>query len=42
LETGIHQMAAIRIYDRIGFYRIPPFGEYTEDPLSFFYEKRLM
>ena len=24
-----------------GFRRIPPFGEYREDPLSRFYEKRL-
>src|SRR5215212_12148233 len=25
LETGIHQHAAIRLYERAGFYRIPPF-----------------
>jgi putative acetyltransferase len=42
LETGIHQFAAIRIYERIGFYRIPPFGDYPDDPLSLFYEKLLM
>jgi putative acetyltransferase len=41
LETGIHQHAAIRLYERVGFARIPPFGAYLEDPLSLFYEKRL-
>src|SRR5262245_41495490 len=24
LETGIHQQAAIRLYEKAGFYRIPP------------------
>jgi GNAT superfamily N-acetyltransferase len=41
LETGIHQRAAIRLYERMGFRRIPPFGEYREDPLSRCYEKRV-
>jgi GNAT superfamily N-acetyltransferase len=41
LETGIHQSAAIRLYEQAGFVRIPPFGEYTDDPLSLCYEKRL-
>jgi len=41
LETGIHQEAAIRLYERCGFRRIPPFGPYTEDPVSRCYEKRL-
>ena len=41
LETGIHQAAAIHLYERIGFRRIPPFGSYVEDPLSLCYEKRL-
>lgn len=41
LETGIHQAEAIRLYERIGFQRIPPFGEYVQDPLSIFFEKRL-
>jgi GNAT superfamily N-acetyltransferase len=41
LETGIHQAAAIHLYERIGFQRIPPFGAYGEDPLSLFYEKRI-
>ena len=39
LETGIHQHAAIGLYEREGFRRIPPFGEYQEDPLSRCYEK---
>ncbi|MFI5335502.1 MAG: GNAT family N-acetyltransferase [Opitutales bacterium] len=41
LETGIHQQAAIRLYEREGFHRIPPFGPYTADPLSLCYEKLL-
>jgi GNAT superfamily N-acetyltransferase len=41
LETGIHQQAAIGLYERVGFYRISPFGEYKDDPLSRFYEKRV-
>jgi putative acetyltransferase len=41
LETGIHQREAIRLYEGMGFQRIPPFGEYKEDPLSRFYEKRI-
>lgn len=42
LETGIHQAAAIRLYEGMGFRQIPPFGEYVEDPLSLFYEKRIV
>jgi ribosomal protein S18 acetylase RimI-like enzyme len=42
LETGVHQHAAIRLYERVGFRTIPPFGEYREDPLSVRYEKRLV
>jgi GNAT superfamily N-acetyltransferase len=42
LETGIHQTEAIGLYERAGFQRIPPFGAYVEDPLSLFYEKRLV
>lgn len=41
LETGIHQQDAIRLYEGMGFQRIPPFGEYREDPLSHFYEKQI-
>lgn len=42
LETGIHQRAAISLYERVGFRRIPAFGEYQEDPLSRFYEKPIL
>ena len=38
LETGIYQTAAIHLYERYGFERIPPFGDYREDPLSLYYE----
>ena len=41
LETGIHQHAAIALYEQTGFEQIPPFGEYRDDPLSRFYEKRI-
>lgn len=41
LETGIHQEAAIRLYERVGFRRIPPFPPYFEDPLSRCYEMAL-
>jgi GNAT superfamily N-acetyltransferase len=41
LETGIHQQAAITLYERAGFRSISPFGAYKEDPLSRFYEKVL-
>ena len=41
LETGIHQRAAIALYERVGFRRIPPFGPYTDDPVSLCYEMRL-
>ena len=41
LETGIHQPEAIGLYESGGFRKISPFGEYREDPLSYFYEKRL-
>ncbi len=41
LETGIYLAEAIGLYERAGFWRIPPFGAYKEDPLSVFYEKRL-
>ena len=41
LETGIHQGEAIGLYEQVGFYRIPPFGPYIDDPLCLCYEKRL-
>ena len=39
-ETGIHQKEAIGLYQQMGYQKRPPFGEYTNDPLSLFFEKR--
>ena len=41
LETGIHQPEAVGLYEKSGYYRIPPFGGYWDDPVSLCYEKRL-
>ena len=41
LETGIYQTEAIGLYERYGFQRRPPFGDYTEDPMSVYYEKSI-
>ena len=41
LETGIHQPEAIALYERSGFTRCAPFGDYRPDPLSIFMEKHL-
>jgi putative acetyltransferase len=41
LETGIKQLAAIRLYESAGFRRRGPFGSYRDDPLSLFMEKPL-
>ena len=41
LETGIFQAQAITLYERFGFYRIPPFGDYHFDPMSVFFEKKV-
>lgn len=41
LETGIHQKEAIGLYERVGFQRVPHFGEYAADPLSIFFEKQI-
>ena len=42
LETGIHQHAAIGLYERLGYRSIPPFEDYWDDPLSRFYEKQIL
>ena len=42
LETGIHQAEALQFYEKLGYYRIGPFGAYQEDPLSVFMEKKLI
>ena len=46
LETGVHQAAAIGLYERWGFRRRGPFGPYADLPAhsiatSLFYEKPL-
>ncbi len=41
LETGIHQQAAIRLYERVGFRPIPAFPPYFDDPVSRCYELKL-
>ncbi|WP_280153802.1 GNAT family N-acetyltransferase [Piscinibacter sp. XHJ-5] len=40
LETGIRQPEALALYERLGFTRRGPFGDYAEDPLSVFMEKK--
>ncbi|MCY4485643.1 MAG: GNAT family N-acetyltransferase [Deltaproteobacteria bacterium] len=42
LETGVRQPEALALYEHSGYVRIPPFGDYREDPLSVFLEKRLV
>ncbi len=42
LETGVYQYEAIGLYERWGFARCGPFGEYVEDPNSIYMERRLM
>ena len=42
LETGIYQVEAIGLYERYGFQRRAPFGEYKIDPLSLYFEKVLV
>ena len=41
LETGSRSPDAMGLYERQGFYRIPPFGPYTDDPLTPCYERLL-
>jgi putative acetyltransferase len=41
LETGVRQHAALALYERLGFKRIPPFGEYFNSPLSICMAKAL-
>jgi putative acetyltransferase len=41
LETGIENHAALALYERSGFTRRDPFGDYLPDPLSVFMEKQL-
>jgi GNAT superfamily N-acetyltransferase len=39
LETGIHQLEAIRLYERAGYSRVECWGEYSGVPTSVCYQK---
>ena len=41
LETGIHQAEALGLYERAGYSRRGPYGDYPPDPLSVFMEKKI-
>jgi putative acetyltransferase len=41
LETGIYQPEALHLYKNAGYQPRGPFGDYAEDPLSIFMEKKL-
>ena len=41
LETGIHQPEAHGLYARAGYERRGPYGDYRDDPLSVFMEKKI-
>jgi putative acetyltransferase len=41
LETGIENHAALALYERAGFTRCDPFGDYRPDPFSVFMQKKL-
>ena len=42
LETGIHQAEALGLYERAGYARREPYGDYPNDPLSVFMEKKIL
>ena len=41
LETGEPQVAAIQLYEKLGYTTIPPYGEYKDEPDTVCYAKRL-
>jgi putative acetyltransferase len=41
IETGIRQPEALRLYERHGYVRCAPFGQYTADANSLFLEKHV-
>jgi putative acetyltransferase len=41
LETGIYQPEALGLYERAGYVRRGPFGDYAPDPMSVFMQKTL-
>lgn len=42
LETGIHQIEAVGLYEKGGFSQILSFGDYKADPNSIFMEINLL
>jgi ribosomal protein S18 acetylase RimI-like enzyme len=41
LETGVHQHAAMALYESAGFSQVDCWGEYASSPTSVCYEKHL-
>ena len=41
LETGIYEVEAIGLYEEFGFLRRGPFGEYVDDPMTVYLEKKI-
>ncbi len=41
LETGVRQDEALNLYRKFGFRETARFGEYQEDPLCLYFEKRV-
>ncbi len=41
LETGNRQLPAVALYGKLGFRRIPAFGDYVNDPVSLCFEKTI-
>ncbi len=41
LETGVHQVESLRLYESMGYQQIPAFGGYEDDDFSVFMSKEL-
>lgn len=42
LQTGIYRREAMGLHEKLGYFSVPPFGAYQEDPMNKFYEKRIL
>ena len=42
LETGVRQQAAVRLYEKNAYQRIPNYGQYKGQPSSICFEKQLI
>lgn len=42
LETGVRHVAAVRLYERAGYLRVPPYPPYLDDPFALCYAKLLV